>query len=79
MKSSTSRDTSSSGVNMESVSSSVGGLRKPFAALNAGAAAIIKPAPVKKTAIPTKPNARLIKDRLGGSGRAAVSGKVSVC
>lgn len=39
---------------------------KPFAALNAGVAAMTKPAVVKTTAIVRNPKARLAKERLGG-------------
>ena len=60
--SSISRDISSSGVNILSVSSSDGGFKRPFAALNAGIVVITKPALVKKIAMAETLSARLRKD-----------------
>jgi hypothetical protein len=75
INSSISREISSSGVYIESVSSSEGGLMKPFAALKAGVAVMTKPPAVKTTAIVRNPKARLIKERLGGLDSGAVSSR----
>ena len=59
---------------MERVSSSEGGLRKPFAAFNAGVAAIMKPVVVNTKCNENKPEpAHITKRRLGGFGGAAVA------
>lgn len=59
MKSSILRVSSSSGMNKESVSSSVGGFRNSFAILNAGNVAKTKPAPEKNTPKDKSPVTRL--------------------